>query len=89
MTTILLLHLSNQSLLIISMNLYSIMNYHKDLVDFLLVLEKRLVLMEKMLGEYLESINLKRLNNLLFVILRKVGLNFIRWLVLPKSFINL
>jgi len=46
------------------MNLYSIVSYLKDLVDFLHVSEKKLELMEKMLGEFLEYINLKRLNNL-------------------------
>jgi hypothetical protein len=65
------------------------MNYLKDLEDFPLVLEKKLELMEKMLGEFLEFINLKRLNNLLYVILKRVGRNFTRWLVLLRSITKL
>jgi hypothetical protein len=65
------------------------MNYLRDLEDFLLVLEKKLELMEKMLGEFLEFINLKRLNNLLYVILKRVGKNFTRWLVLLRSITKL
>lgn len=58
-----------------TMKLWSIILYHKELVGFQVVLEKKLVLMVKMPGVYLEYINLRRLSSLLSVILRTVGMN--------------
>jgi hypothetical protein len=65
------------------------MSYLRDLEDFLLVSEKRLELMERMPGEYLEFINLKKLNSLLFVIQKIVGMSSIKWSELLKNFTNL
>lgn len=63
-------------------------NYQLDSEDFQPVLEKKQELMEKITGEFSEFINSKKLNNLLCVILMKVGTNLIKWLRLLKTFIR-
>ena len=70
------------------MKYYINKNYHIDLVVILLVLEKRLVLMVKILGVYLEFINLKKLNNLLYVNQKNLGMNLNKWLKQLKNIIK-
>jgi hypothetical protein len=57
------------------MNGLNLKIFHLDIVEFLHALEKRLVLMEKMYGVFLEYINLKKLNNLYIVHLINLGKN--------------
>jgi hypothetical protein len=49
--------------------------YHLDTQEILLVSVKKLGLMEKMFGEFSESINLKRWNNLFLLLLINHGKN--------------
>jgi hypothetical protein len=57
------------------MNGLNLKIFLSDIVEFLHALEKRLVLMEKMSGVFLEFINLKRLNNLYTVHQINLGKN--------------
>jgi hypothetical protein len=57
------------------MNGLSLKNFHTDIVVSLLALEKKLVLMGKMFGEFSEFINSKKLNSLFIVPLINLGKN--------------
>jgi len=58
------------------------------MLEFLHVLERKQVLMEEMYGVFLESINLKKLNNLFTVILRPHGMNLKKWFSRQRNFIR-
>jgi hypothetical protein len=60
------------------MNGLNLRIFLSDIVEFLHALEKRLVLMEKMSGAFLEFINLKKLNNLYTVHQINLGKNLIK-----------
>jgi hypothetical protein len=60
------------------MNGLNLKIFLSDIVEFLHALEKRLVLMEKMSGVFLEFINLKKLNNLYTVHQINLGKNLIK-----------
>jgi len=47
--------------------------YHLDTQEILLVSVKKLGHMERMFGEFSESINLKKLNNLSLLLLKNLG----------------
>jgi len=57
------------------MNGLNLKIFLSDIVEFLRALEKRLVLMEKMSGVFLEFINSKKLNNLYTVHQINLGKN--------------
>ena len=73
----------------IEMNGLNLKIFLSDIVEFLHALEKRLVLMEKMSGAFLEFINLKKLNNLYTVHQINLGKNLIKWLAHLKNSIKL
>jgi hypothetical protein len=52
--------------------------FPSNIAEFLLVLEKRQVLMEKMFGVFLESINLRKLSNSFIVLQINHGKNLIK-----------
>ena len=58
---------------------------HKDLLDTHHASEKKLVLMEEISTESSESINLKRLNNLLYVIQKNLLTCIRKWLLTLKN----
>ena len=66
---------SNQFLRCIEMSGLNQQTYHLDTQEILLVSVKKLGLMEKMFGEFSESINLKRWNNLFLLLLINHGKN--------------
>lgn len=86
--SILLLLQNNLYLLTFIMKYYNNKIYLIDLEGILLVLEKKLVHMVKILGVYLEFINLKKLNSLLYVNQKNHGKNLIIWLRQQKNIIK-
>lgn len=78
-------HQSNQFQHYIEMNGLNLKIFPSNIVEFLLALEKRLVLMEKMSGAFLEFISLKKLNNSYTVHQINLGKSLIKWLELLKN----
>jgi hypothetical protein len=82
---ILLLLLNNLFLVTMLVNGCKNLIFHKDLLDTHHALEKKLVLMEEILTESSESINLKRLNNLLYVTQMSLLTCIRKWLLTLKN----